>query len=176
MAARNSSQPFRVWSAACSSGEEVYSIAMILADCLGTEAGAWEVIGSDISTRVLQKARAGHYTAERTRHIPAAYLQRFCLRGIGEHQGTLLVDRILRDRVQFMQINLNETLPRLGQFDMVFLRNVMIYFNGDTKREVVERICGVIKPNGHLCIGHSESLNNIIDMGRSIATSVYRKK
>jgi chemotaxis protein methyltransferase CheR len=173
IAERNRARPFRVWSAACSSGEEVYSIAMVLADCLGP--GAWEVVGSDISLRVLKKARAGHYPVERTRHIPLPYLQRFCLKGVKEQQGTLLVNRSLRDHVQFMQINLNEALPRLGQFDMVFLRNVMIYFNGDTKREVVERICATIKPDGHLCIGHSESLHDITDMGRTIAPSVYCK-
>ena len=172
-AAAGRAQPFRVWSAASSSGEECYSIAMVLADCLG-DAG-WEVVGSDISRRVLQRARTGHYPLERTRHIPAAYLKRFCLRGTGEQEGTLLVDRRLRQRVSFAQVNLNTELPRLGTFDVVFLRNVMIYFNGDTKREVVARVLSVLKPGGHFCIGHSESLNDISTAVEQLAPSIYCK-
>lgn len=172
--ARGRAQPFRVWSAASSSGEEPYSIAMVLADVLGPDA-AWEVMGSDISQRVLQRARAGHYPLERTRHIPQHYLKRFCLRGFGEQEGTLLVERALRQRVNFAQVNLNAELPRLGSFDVVFLRNVMIYFNGDTKRQVVSRVLGALKPGGHFLIGHSESLNDISTAVRQLAPSVYQK-
>jgi chemotaxis protein methyltransferase CheR len=88
---------------------------------------------------------------ERASHVPQDYLRRFCLKGIREQQGTLLVDRALRQRVQFRQVNLNTTLPGdLGSYDVVFLRNVMIYFNGDTKRQVVARVTSRIKPGGHL--------------------------
>jgi chemotaxis protein methyltransferase CheR len=166
-------QPFRVWSAASSTGEEAYSIAMILAESLG--AAAWEVMGSDISTRVLERARTGHYPLERTRQIPPALLKRYCLRGTDEQEGTLLVDRSLRARVSFMQLNLNTALPRLPSFDLIFLRNVMIYFNGDTKREVVARIVGALRPGGVLCIGHSETLNDISSALEQLAPSIYRK-
>ena len=166
-------QPFRVWSAASSTGEECYSIAMVLADCLGS--GAWDVLGSDISTRVLQRARLAHYPLGRTRHIPQEYLKRYCLKGTGEQQGTLLVERELRSRVSFAQVNLNAELPHLGTFDVIFLRNVMIYFNGDTKRQVVARVLSLLKPGGHFCIGHSESLNDISNAVRQVAPSVYRK-
>ena len=172
--ARGRAQPFRVWSAASSSGEEPYSIAMVLADVLGLESG-WEVMGSDISQRVLQRARTGHYPLERTRHIPEAYLKRFCLRGFADQEGTLLVQRELRQRVSFAHVNLNADLPRLGPFDVVFLRNVMIYFNGDTKRQVVARVLSTIKPGGHFLIGHSESLNDISTAVRQLAPSVYAK-
>jgi chemotaxis protein methyltransferase CheR len=166
--------PFRVWSAACSSGEEPYSIAMVLADVLG--AAPWEVTASDISTRVLQRARTGHYPMERTEHVPHDYLRRYCLKGIREQQGTLLVNRALRERVQFRQVNLNTALPGdLGTYDVVFLRNVMIYFNGETKRQVVMRVLGRMKPGAHLFIGHSESLQELGDMVRPIIPSVYRK-
>ena len=165
--------PFRVWSAACSSGEEPYSIAMVLADTLGN--APWEVIGSDISTRVLARARTGHYPMERASHVPPDYLRRFCLKGIAEQQGTLLVDRTLRSRVKFRQVNLNTALPDVGSFDMVFLRNVMIYFNGDTKRQVVARVTAPLKPGGHFIIGHSETLNEISDAVRPVMPSVYRK-
>ena len=172
-AAAARAQSFRVWSAASSSGEECYSIAMVLADCLG--ARNWEVVGSDISKRVLQRARAGHYPLERTRHIPPAYLKRFCLRGTGDQDGTLLVERSLRNRVSFTQVNLNADLPNLGLFDVIFLRNVMIYFNGDTKRQVVARVLAMLKPGGHFCIGHSESLNDINNSVQQLAPSIYLK-
>jgi chemotaxis protein methyltransferase CheR len=173
LASRGGTQPFRVWSAASSTGEEAYSMAMVLADCLGD--APWEIMGSDISQRVLERARVGHYPLERTQHIPQHYLKRFCLRGMGEQTGTLLVDRSLRSRVQFMQINLNTALPRLAQFDVIFLRNVMIYFNGDTKRQVVARLLSVLKPGGYFCIGHSESLNDITNALQQVAPSIYRK-
>lgn len=166
-------QPFRVWSAASSSGEEAYSMAMVLADC--RPSAPWEIVGSDISTRVLERARAGHYPLERARHIPQHYLKRFCLRGTGQHEGTLLVQRELRSRVQFLQVNLNETLPNLGSFDVIFLRNVMIYFNMTTKQQIVSRVLSLLKPGGHFCIGHSESLNGISDEVTAVAPSIYRK-
>ena len=174
LAARGRTAMFRVWSAASSSGEEAYSIAMVLAECLGDDT-AWEVMGSDISTRVLRGAQRAHYSEERARNIPASYLRRFCLRGTQEYQGTLLIDRALRSRVHFRQLNLNVDLPQLGQFDMVFLRNVMIYFNDATKREVVARVISTIKPGGHFLIGHSESLNEISQAVQALAPSIYRK-
>lgn len=172
-AAANQAKPFRVWSAASSSGEEAYSIAMVLADCLGTT--PWEVLGTDISTKVLQGAQQALYTMERARHIPTAYLKRFCLKGVGVNEGHLLVDQSLRSRVQFKHLNLNEALPMLGQFDLVFLRNVMIYFNDDTKREVVARVVSTLKPGGHFCVGHSESLSSISQSVVAVAPSIYRK-
>jgi len=173
MASRQRVQPFRVWSAASSTGEEAYSIAMVLADCLS--GAAWEVIGSDINTQVLERARLGHYPLERTKRIPPAYLKQFCLRGVGPQEGTLLIERSLRNRVQFLPVNLNAPLPQLGLFDVVFLRNVMIYFNEDTKRQVVARILSLLKPGGYFLIGHSETLNGISDAVRPLAPSVYRQ-
>jgi len=164
---------FRVWSAASSSGEEAYSIAMVLADCLGER--PWEIVGSDISARVLERARTGHYVEARTTHIPPAYLKRFCLKGTGSQEGTVLVSRALRSRVSFVQANLNEALPQLGRFDVIFLRNVMIYFNNDTKREVVARLLERLKPGGYFLIGHSESLNDISSAVEQVAPSTYRK-
>ena len=164
---------FRVWSAACSTGEEAYTMAMVLADCLGD--APWEITGSDISTRVLQRARAAHYSLERTKYIPRAYLERYCLKGIGEQEGTLLVCRPLRQHVQFMQVNLNMKLPQIGSFDAIFLRNVMIYFNADTKRKVVAQVVSQLKPGGYFYIGHSESLNDITDALRPVAPSIYQK-
>lgn len=171
--AKRDGKTLRVWSAACSSGEEPYSIAMVLADILGE--AAWEVLGTDISTRVLERARCGHYPMERASQVPENYLKRFCLKGQGCEAGTLLITRELRARLRWQHMNLNEPLPKIGQFDVVFLRNVMIYFNLETKRQVVARIVQQIKPGGYLLIGHSETLNDINETVRAVAPSIYRK-
>jgi chemotaxis protein methyltransferase CheR len=166
-------QSFRVWSAACSTGEEVYSLAMMLDDERGAK--PWELMGSDISTRVLSRARAGHYPLERTRHIPAEYLKRYCLKGVEDQEGTLLVQRALRQRAVFSQVNLNEALPNIGRFDVIFLRNVLIYFNQDTKARVVDRVLSALKPGGYFFIGHSESLHQVTNLVKQVAPSVYCK-
>jgi len=171
--ARNASQPYRVWSAASSSGEEAYSVAMVLADCMQTT--PWDIVGTDISTRVLDGARRALYTLERGRHIPPEFLKRYCRRGTGQYDGMLLVNPELRQRVVFRHANLNAALPEMGKFDLVFLRNVMIYFNNETKRQVVARVISTIKPGGYFFIGHSESLNDISTAVQMVAPSIYQK-
>lgn len=164
---------FRVWSAASSSGEEPYSLAMCLAEHLGSS--PWEVIGSDISSKVLAQAQAGHYPMERARNLPNSLLAKYCLKGIGSQEGTLLIDRLLRERVHFLYVNLNEALPELGEFDVIFLRNVMIYFDHETKCKVVARLLPRLKPGGYFIVSHSESLNGVCDQLKLIAPSIYRK-
>ncbi len=173
LAARSRGQPFRVWSAASSSGEEAYSIAMVLADCM--ESTPWEVLGTDISTQVLEQGARALYTMERARHMPADYLRRFCRKGTGDYAGWLLVERALREHVRFAHVNLNVPLPELGRFDIVFLRNVMIYFNEDTKRSVSARVSATIKPGGWFLVGHSETLTGLTDVLEQVAPSIYRK-
>lgn len=172
--ARPAGRPLRLWSAACSSGEEPYSLAMLLADTVGPD--GWDILASDLSTRVLEQASSGCYRIEAAGQIPPPYLRRYCRRGTGAHSGRLLIERALRQRVRFAQINLNETLPELGQFDLIFLRNVMIYFELDTKRAVIARLLPLLRPGGHLVIGHSETLNGIGAALRPVQPSVYRKE
>jgi chemotaxis protein methyltransferase CheR len=172
-AARQRGQLFRVWSAASSSGEEAYSIAMVLADCMGTT--PWEVIGTDISTRMVQDAERALFTLDRARHVPQDYLRRYCLKGNAEYEGKLLIERGLRSRVKFRYANLNAPLPELGKFDIIFLRNVMIYFSNDTKQQVVNRVASALKPDGYFLVGHSESLNDITQVVRSVAPAIYQK-
>lgn len=149
-------------------------MAMVLADVRADR--PWEIVGSDISTRVLQRARSGHYPMERARQVPPAYLKRFCLKGRDEQDGTLLVARALRERVKLLQVNLNAPLPaELGSFDVVFLRNVMIYFNPETKQQVVARVLGTLRRGGCFIVGHSESLNGMMDGVQQLSPSVYRK-
>jgi chemotaxis protein methyltransferase CheR len=164
---------FRLWSAASSSGEEPYSLAMTLAEGLG--ASPWEIVGSDISTQVLAQARNGHYPMERARNLPHSLLVKYCLKGVGPQQGTLLIDKALRSRVSFHQVNLNDTLPALGEFDVIFLRNVMIYFDQETKRKVVARLLPLLRPGGYFMVSHSESLNGVSDALKLVAPSIYRK-
>lgn len=171
--ARKAGRGLRIWSAACSSGEEPYSIAMLLDELLGNE--PWEVVASDISTHVLEKARNGLYPAERIPEIPKHYLSRYCLKGVGEHDGTLLIEQSLRDRVRFMQHNLTETPAKLGEFDVIFLRNVMIYFDQETKRQVVSRLFPLLRSGGYFLVGHSESLNGVNEDVKLIVPAVYRK-
>ncbi|HJV22567.1 MAG TPA: CheR family methyltransferase [Holophagaceae bacterium] len=164
--------PFRVWSAASSSGEEAYTLAMVLSDCLGQ--ADWEILGTDISTRVLERARRALYPMERSSSIPKEYLVKYCLKGSGRHEGMFLIDRPLRARATFMHANLCQQLPEIGIFDVVFLRNVLIYFAPAEKRLVVEAIARRIKPGGILMIGHSETLAGISDRFQPIQPTVYR--
>lgn len=170
---RRAGKGLRIWSAACSSGEEPYSIAMVLDELLGKE--PWEVIASDISTGVLDKARSGVFPMVRLPEIPKPYLSRYCLKGVDEHDGTLVIEKSLRDRVRFIAHNLTQPPPRLELFDVIFLRNVMIYFDQETKRQVVSRLLPLLRPGGHFLVGHSESLNGVTDELRLVVPSVYRK-
>jgi chemotaxis protein methyltransferase CheR len=167
------SGPRRVWSAASSSGEEAYTLAMVMADHCPTD--VWEIVGTDISTRVLERARAGQYPMERADNIPRHYLTRHCLRGIGNQDGTFIVCRELRARTAFLHRNLKGDLADLGFFDLVMLRNVLIYFDHDTKREIVARVLRRIKSGGYLMVGHSESLNGVSDAIELVQPSIYRK-
>ncbi len=167
------SRPFRVWSAACSSGEEVYTLAMVLADTL--REAPWEVQGSDISTRMLAQAESGLYPMERAAELSEDLLRRFCLKGVGSQEGRFLISPQLRARVQFAYINLTAPLPSTGIFDAIFLRNVMIYFQPETKRQVVERLLSRLRPGGWLFVGHSESLNGLADGVEGVAPAVYKK-
>ncbi len=135
----------------------------------------WEVQASDLSTRVLDRARNGHYPLSRAKTIPRSHLQEYCLKGIGSQEGTFLIEPGLRGRVQFSQINLIGTLPRMGEFDVIFLRNVMIYFDLPTKRDVVARLLPHLAHGGHLIVGLAESLNGVSDKLTAVQPSVYRK-
>jgi len=164
---------FRVWSAASSSGEEPYTIAMLLAEYL--KADPWQVIASDISTRVLEQAQSGYYPISRAEEIPRHYLTKYCLKGTGEHANTLLIMRELRQRVQFLSVNLTKPYPALGEFDVIFLRNVMIYFDIETKRQITQQMFPLLKPGGYFIISHSESLNGVTDAYEAVLPSIYRK-
>ena len=163
----------RFWSAASSSGEEAYTLAMILAEYARTS--NWKIVGTDISTRVLERARSGHYQLERGEGIPQHMLHKYCLKGVGKQEGTFLVSQELSERVSFVHANLKSDLSKLGNFDVIFLRNVLIYFDLETKQQVVERIIRQLKPGGYLFVSHSESLNGVTNEVVVVRPSIYRK-
>ncbi|MDE3009271.1 MAG: protein-glutamate O-methyltransferase CheR [Pseudomonadota bacterium] len=172
---RQRNRPLRVWSAASSSGEEAYSIAMVLADALGaSRQAAWEVLGSDISRRVLDKARTGRYPLQRIDGIPSHLMTNWCAKGSAAQEGTLLVDAAIRERVRFQQINLNERLPDIGRFEVVFLRNMLIYFQPAAKNEIVRRVVDIMHPGAWLIVGHSESVKGSDERLQVHSPSVYR--
>lgn len=166
--------PFRIWSAASSTGEEAYTLAMLLAEYLPTN--DWRVFGSDISTQVLAKARRGHYPLERNEGIPPAFLKKYCLKGVRSQAGTFLIAAALRARVEFRQINLTQPIdPAIGEFQAIFLRNVMIYFDLATKTKVIHHLLPRLMPGGHLFIGHSETLSGIATPLVMVRPTIYRK-
>ncbi len=164
----------RLWSAACSSGEEVWTMAMVLADTLGT-AARWSILGSDISAQVVEQARKAHYEDARTRGLPDTMRRRYCLKGVGSQEGTFLIDRALRDHAEFEVRNLLESPPDLQPFDVIFLRNVMIYFDPVTKKKVIENLLTQLKPEGFLVVGHSESLNGLTTDMVAVQPTIYRR-
>ena len=171
LAQHRDGQPFRVWSAASSSGEEAFSIAMVLHDRL--REGPWEVVGTDLSTSVVDSARQALYPLGRAQNMPDYYRNRYCLKGEGPYDGKMLIARHLRDRVHFRSANLLEPLPDIGRFDVIFLRNVLIYFDTASKREIVRRVLPLLKPGGHLFSGHAESLSNLDLPVRAVQAAVY---
>jgi len=164
----------RVWSAASSSSEEAYTIAMTLADSL--PGGDWEILGTDISSRVLEKAARALYPMAATDKIPATLLKKYCLKGRDEFEDFFLIDQSLRSKVRFHSLNLIEPLPDIGLFDAIFLRNVMIYFDLETKRRLVQRMIEKLRPGGYFFISHSETLNGVNNSLKLVSPSIYQRE
>lgn len=163
---------FRVWSAASSSGEEAYSIAMTLAEHLA--GSAWEILGSDISAQMLAKAVAARYPRDRSNGIAAQLMSKYCLKD--DSDGSFVVAPELRRRVRFQPINLTQPVsPGIGSFDVIFLRNVMIYFDAETKRRVLAHLMPRLKPGGHFIVGHTETLHGMTGELEQVKPTIYRK-
>jgi chemotaxis protein methyltransferase CheR len=156
------SEPFRVWSAGCSTGEEPYTIAMCLAESL-PHAG-YSVLATDLDTQVLATAREGVYPVESVLRLPQERQKRFFLRGTGDFEGKARVRREMASHVEFARVNLMDSeWPVEPGLDAIFCRNVMIYFDKPTQRGLVERFAALLKPSGLFFAGHAESL---LDQGR----------
>jgi chemotaxis protein methyltransferase CheR len=161
----------KIWCAASSSGEEPYSIAM---DCL--EKGfAPEILATDISTKVLRLAQQGVYPMERAKNVAPNVLKRYFQKGTGKWEGCIRVKDRLRQMVRYQRFNLlSDPLPN-REFDIVFCRNVLIYFDNTVKTEVVNKLYKAVKPMGFFIIGGAESLNNIQHGFKYLRPSIYQK-
>lgn len=166
----------RVWSAGCSTGEEPYSLAMSLAWHLpAAEGWTLEVLATDLSTRVLALAQEGEWPLRRAEEIPERYLKRFMLRGTGPWEGRMRADDEVRAILHFAQLNLNDAIWPLGApFDVIFCRNVLIYFGRETRQRVVEQLLGHLAPGGSLVLGHAETLAGLVPHVRAVAPNVYQ--
>lgn len=165
----------RAWSAACSTGEEPFSVAMVLLHHLPPTAG-WsvEVLATDISTKVLERAKQAVYSVERASEIPTPYLKAFMLKGTGSQEGKMKAGEELRSIVRFQWLNLNaESYPVTGRFDLILCRNVLIYFNAESRKRAVERLIGHLTPDGYFLVGHAESLHGMTTEVRSVIPTVY---
>ena len=165
----------RIWSAGCSTGEEPYSLAMLLLKHFPGDKG-WEleVLATDISTRVLEKARTAIYPIEKSKEIPAEWLRAYMLKGKGDHKGVMKVSPELHRIVRFARVNLHaDSYPILGSFDLIFCRNVLIYFDQESKTKVIDGIVRHLCPSGLLFVGHSEHLGGIAPGLKTVAPTVH---
>ena len=165
----------RVWSAACSTGEEAYSLAMMILTYFPPAAG-WkiEVLGTDLSTKVLARASSGIWPTEKISGVPVEYQRRFLLKGFGPEKGKIKAVDELRQVLQIQRLNLTrEPYAVTGPFDLIFCRNVLIYFQWETKIKVVDSLGKYLSPNGYLFLGHAESLHGVADKLQFVTPKVF---
>jgi chemotaxis protein methyltransferase CheR len=169
------SREIRIWSCGCSTGEEPYSLAMLLLDHFPPSSG-WtlNILATDLSTRALARAEAGIWPIEKAKTIPAQYLKRFMLRGHGSQTGQMKAGDEIRKLVRFERINLMANgLSVVGNFDLILFRNVMIYFDMETKKRIVERLVDRLNPAGHIVVGLAESLNGLTNRVSRVAPGAH---
>jgi chemotaxis protein methyltransferase CheR len=174
-ATRGVDRTVRIWSAGCSSGEEPYTIAITLREALGA---GWNVkiLASDLDTDVLARAAAGVYSLEQTVPIPRPYLARYFLRGTGDSQDLVRVRPEIRALVTFRRVNLlDRAWPIKSRLDVIFCRNVLIYFDRPTQKQILERFRDLLKDDGLLFLGHSESVYGLLDGVRHLGNTMYRR-
>ena len=166
---------FHVWSAASSSGEEPYTLAIVLAEFFGLD-GKWTIDATDISTRVLAKAEQAVYDGEKLAPVRPELLRRYFQRGAGRWQGCFRVREQLREHVRFQHLNLLQPqYPFNRRFQLVFCRNVMIYFDRPTQETLIEKLTEQLETGGHLLVGHSESLSGVRHSLRQLQPAIYLK-
>lgn len=168
----NSLNKIRIWSAASSVGAEAYTIAMMMDDAKRD----YEIIGSDINTEVIKKANVGLYPIKWMDKIPHELKVKYCLKGKGKHEGWFLVDRCLIKNIKFQTRNLIEEQNDLGKFDVIFLRNVLIYFNDETKEKIIKNVLKNLKTGGYLIISLTEYIHNLDIFGlEKVQSSIFQK-
>jgi len=170
------SSAIRIWSAAGSIGAEAYSAAMVCDEVLGVKRIGWEILCSDINVDVINQAQSGLYPNKFIPQIAERYLKRHCLKGFGQQEGMFIVDDHLSSHLLFRRLNLMEPAPSdIGEFDVIFLRNMLIYFNTPERKYIVENVVTRLKKGGYLLIGHSESLFNVTSCVKQVSPTIYIK-
>ena len=169
-------QDLCIWSGASSTGEEPYMLAMLMKDFFGFEHAQWDtkILATDISTEVLQQAVAGCYTKEQIATLPETWKRRF-LRAMPDGERYEVTEEVKKE-VIFRQFNLMDPFPFKRKMHVIFLRNVMIYFDNDTRKELIQKVYDVMEPGGYLFIGRTETLDRDIAPFQLIQPSIFRKK
>lgn len=172
----NRERPLRMWSAASSTGEEAYSLAMTALDAMPSfNEKDIRILATDIDTDVLSRAASGCYTLHQAAQIPEAQLRRYFLRGQGAHQGEVMAKPLLKSLVHFHWLNLQENpWPMQEKFDVIFCRNVLIYFDKPTQQQLFQRMAGMLKDEAYLMLGHSEAMHGWDKTFRSVGHSIYQ--
>ncbi|VAW83367.1 Chemotaxis protein methyltransferase CheR [hydrothermal vent metagenome] len=177
------SRNVRIWSAACSTGQEPYTISMVTHQYLSRNPGALsdvQIVATDISTSVLEEAKAAYYDAmQLARGLPADMKQRYFERDTSHWEERWKVRKEICQRVRFTLANLQSSYSVLGKFEIIFCRNVLIYFSGDSKKDIISRMAAALNPGGYLFLGASESISqysDAFDMVRCPRGTVYQKK
>ena len=177
--ASGATAPFGVWSSACSTGEEPYSMAMTLRGVFDRSSNGRHltIVASDIDTQVLQHAKSAIYREADLEPVPVPLRKRFFLRGSGSQAGLYRIKPEIRDQIEFQQLNfVDPAWPVTGAFDVIFCRNVIIYFEQPMQDRILRRLVSYLKPGGHLIVGHAENLHWMTDILQSVGTTIYRKK
>jgi chemotaxis protein methyltransferase CheR len=171
---KSRAEPINIWCAAASTGEEPYSLAMTVVDAFGSFTPPVTIVATDLDTNVLAKGASGVYADDRVEKLKPEQLRKFFLKGADANPGTVKVRQELRDLVTFRQLNLLDTRwPVRGPFDAIFCRNVMIYFDKPTQRKVLQNLAPLLRADGLLFAGHSESFLHSADVFRLRGNTVY---
>lgn len=169
---RRNKKRIRIWSSACSTGEEPYSIAMSVANLLNVPGCDLKILATDLDTNVLQKAKAGVYPVDALENIPSDYQSRF----LSQSGHRITMKDKLQQHIHFKQLNLLEQWPMQGPFDAIFCRNVLIYFDNDTKKKIIHKFRRLLADDGVLFIGHSETLHQISDEFSLMGHTIYKPR
>jgi chemotaxis protein methyltransferase CheR len=170
-------ETLKVWSAASSSGEEAYTIAMVISDFKDNKFGFdYSILGTDISSRIIKKAMRGVYAMERVSTISLNLKQKYLLRNKNSEKQDVLIVPELRKKTKFQRLNLMDSFYNVAKdFDVIFCRNVLIYFDRETQEKVINKLCSHLKPNGYFLLGHSESIMGIDVPLRQIKPTIFKK-
>jgi len=173
---KNGFRKLRFWSAGCSTGEEPYTLAMVIMDYLNTGINDWKILATDLSTKVLNMAKNGIYAQEKLREVPPEMRRKYFQKGMNIQSGFYKVKDNIKEHIHFARLNLMEPFPMKGPFDVIFCRNVMIYFDRSTQEELSRKFYAILRPGGFFFVGHSESLLGIKHEFKYLGPSIYQKR